>query len=93
MGKTWDHISPYARKMIAKQHVFFIASAPLSGDGRVNVSPKGHPTETFTIISDNQVAFLDLTGSGIETLSHVKENGRITFMFCSFDDGVPCPTA
>eukprot|EP00775_Hariotina_reticulata_P003232 gene3232-3509_t len=89
MGKTWPKINDYARNMIAKQHMYFVATAPLSPSGHINVSPKGHATATFSIISDTQVAFLDLTGSGVETISHVKENGRIVIMFCSFD-GTPC---
>jgi hypothetical protein len=72
MGKTWPNINEYARNMIAKQHMYFVATAPLSPTGHINVSPKGHATVTFSIISNTQVAFLDLTGSGVETISHVK---------------------
>ena len=72
MGKTWDHIPPFAKQIISKQHVFFVATAPLKADGRVNVSPKGHLAETFSLISNTKVAFLDLTGSGVETVAHVK---------------------
>uniref|UniRef100_A0A383VWA5 Pyridoxamine 5'-phosphate oxidase N-terminal domain-containing protein n=1 Tax=Tetradesmus obliquus TaxID=3088 RepID=A0A383VWA5_TETOB len=89
MGQHWQAINPFARKLISKQHLFFIATAPLSSDGHVNLSPKGHAAETFAIINDNCVAFLDLTGSGVETIAHVRENGRITFMFCNFEDS-PC---
>lgn len=81
MGKYWDHISPQAKQVIGKQHVFFIATAPLNAKGRVNVSPKGHPTETFRVLDDHQVAFLDLTGSGIETVAHVK----VRLCYCSGD--------
>jgi hypothetical protein len=72
MGQHWQAINAFARKLIAKQHLFFIATAPLSSDGHVNVSPKGHASETFAIINDNKVAFLDLTGSGVETIAHVR---------------------
>ncbi|KAF6254894.1 hypothetical protein COO60DRAFT_276843 [Scenedesmus sp. NREL 46B-D3] len=89
MGQHWQAINPFARKLIARQRLFFVASAPLSSDGHVNVSPKGHASETFAIINNNQVAFLDLSGSGVETIAHVRENGRIVFMFCNFEDS-PC---
>eukprot|EP00879_Flechtneria_rotunda_P005050 GHRR01005327.1.p1 GENE.GHRR01005327.1~~GHRR01005327.1.p1 ORF type:complete len:289 (+),score=102.69 GHRR01005327.1:318-1184(+) len=69
--------------------MFFVATSPLAAGGHINVSPKGHSSQTFAILNDNKVAFLDLTGSGIETVAHVRENGRIVFMFCSFDD-TPC---
>lgn len=72
MGQHWQAINPFARKLISKQHLFFIATAPLSSDGHVNLSPKGHAAETFAIINDNRVAFLDLTGSGVETIAHVR---------------------
>lgn len=89
MGQKWDHITPFARRMIEKQRMYFVGTAPLAADGHVNLSPKGHREQTFAILSDNHVAYLDLTGSGIETAAHVKENGRITFMFCSFETS-PC---
>ncbi|WP_420155942.1 pyridoxamine 5'-phosphate oxidase family protein [Siphonobacter sp.] len=68
---------------IKKQHIFFVATAPLSGDGRVNLSPKG--LDCFRVLSENQVAYMDLISSGNETSAHTLENGRITFMFCSFE--------
>jgi hypothetical protein len=64
--------------------VFFVATAPLAGDGHVNVSPKG-TLGTFRVLDRDTVAYLDLTGSGAETLAHLRENGRITLMFCAFD--------
>lgn len=76
MGQKWHSINTFVRKLIAKQHVFFVATAPLSADGHINVSPKGHSSQTFSIINDNKVAFLDMTGSGIETVSHVKVCGQ-----------------
>jgi hypothetical protein len=66
--------------------MFFVGSAPLSREGHINVSPKG--LDTFQVLSETQVAYLDLTGSGNETSAHVLENGRITFMFCAFE-GAP----
>ncbi|KAL8731206.1 MAG: hypothetical protein Q9166_003614, partial [cf. Caloplaca sp. 2 TL-2023] len=66
------------------QPVFFTASAPLTGS-HVNVSPKGLPSTTFTILTPNAAAYIDATGSGSETVSHVYENGRVTIMFCSFE--------
>lgn len=73
---------PDHEAFIRKQHVFFVASAPLSG-GHVNLSPKGY--DSFTILSPTEVCYLDLTGSGNETSAHLRENGRITFMFCAFE--------
>lgn len=69
-------------EFIKQQHVFFVGTAPLSGDGHVNVSPKGY--DVLRVLSATEVAYLDLTGSGSETSGHVEENGRITFMFCAF---------
>jgi hypothetical protein len=63
--------------------MFFVATAPLSGDGHVNLSPKG--LDTFAVLGPREVAYLDLTGSGIETLAHLRENGRIVFLFCAFE--------
>ena len=82
MAKFYDHIPEDQQAFIREQHVFFVASAPLSPDGHVNVSPKG--MDCFRVLGPNQVAYLDLTGSGNETSAHIAENGRITFMFCAF---------
>lgn len=68
---------------IGRQHMFFVATAPLSGEGLINCSPKG--LDSFRILGPQEVAYLDLTGSGVETISHLRENGRIVFMFCSFE--------
>ena len=65
------------------QSLFFTASAPLAGS-HVNISPKGLPNSTFRVFSPNTAAYIDVTGSGSETISHVYENGRVTIMFCSF---------
>ena len=72
------------RAFIAKQRMFFVATAPMAGDGLINLSPKGLDG-TFAIIDDRTVAYLDLTGSGIETLAHLRENGRICIMFNAFE--------
>ena len=83
MGKTYQAIGDEHREFIERQHVFFVASAPLAADGHVNLSPKG--LEALHVIDPNTVMYLDLTGSGNETAAHVTENGRLTLMFCAFD--------
>jgi hypothetical protein len=83
MGKTYDEITPELSAWIGQQRIFFVATAPLAAGGLVNCSPKG--LDTFRILSPRAVAYLDLTGSGIETVAHVRENGRIVLMFCAFD--------
>src|SRR5437016_4248210 len=83
MGRQYEMISPELASWIGRQHVFFVATAPLAADGHVNVSPKGH--DTLRVLDDHTVAYLDLTGSGIETTAHVRENGRITLMWCAFE--------
>jgi hypothetical protein len=84
MAKVYDGISHELRAFLARQPMFFVATAPLAGDGHVNVSPKGLDG-TFAVLDDHRVAYLDLTGSGIETIAHVRENGRVALMFCAFD--------
>lgn len=84
MVKFYDSIPDHLRDWALSQQVFFTASAPLAGK-HVNVSPKGLPASTFTIFDPNHAAYIDATGSGIETVSHVYENGRVTIMFCSFE--------
>lgn len=81
--KVHDEITSELKKFILKQHLFFVASSPLSPDGHINLSPKG--LENLVVLSPHQVAYLDLVGSGNETSAHLRENGRITFMFCAFD--------
>jgi len=87
MGKVLEAIDSAARDFIAAQQLYFVATAPSGATGHVNVSPKGH-ADTFTVIDDHTVAYLDLTGSGAETAAHLRDNGRITVMFCAFD-GAP----
>jgi len=82
MGRILDHIDDATVRWIEAQHVFFVGTAP-SDRGRVNLSPKG--LDSFRVIDPKQVAYLDLTGSGAETIAHVRDNGRITFMFCAFE--------
>jgi len=84
MATIFDAISGHHRAWIARQPMFFVATAPLSADGHVNVSPKG-PIGSFKVIDDHTVAYLDVNGSGIETIGHLRENGRIVVMFCAFD--------
>lgn len=84
MGKILKSITPDLAAFIKAQPLFFVATAPLAATGHVNLSPKG--LDTFRVLSENRVAYLDLTGSGNETAAHVTENSRITFMFCSFGE-------
>ena len=80
----YDGISVQLQAFLERQPMFFVATAPLAADGHVNVSPKGLDG-TFVVLDERRVAYLDLTGSGIETVAHVRENARITLMFCAFD--------
>jgi Pyridoxamine 5'-phosphate oxidase len=82
--KLHESITPKLRAWIEAQHVFFVATAPLAADGHVNLSPRGTPG-TFVVLDEHTVAWLDLTGSGAETIAHLRENGRIVVMFCGFD--------
>jgi Pyridoxamine 5'-phosphate oxidase len=86
MGSLYPELTEGLQEFIGKQRLFFVASAPLSADGHVNVSPKG--LDSLRILGPREVAYLDLTGSGIETVAHVRENGRLTLMFCAFQ-GAP----
>jgi hypothetical protein len=86
MGKFHEFIKPAHKDFIQKQHIFFVSTAPLSADGHINLSPKG--LDCFRVLGDNKVGYMDLISSGNETSAHTLENGRITFMFCSFD-GAP----
>lgn len=84
MGKVFEGIDEHQRKWIARQHMFFVATAPLAAAGRVNVSPKG-PIGSLRVLDDHTVAYLDLIGSGAETVAHLRENGRIVVMLCAFE--------
>jgi len=82
MGKLYESITPELQEWLEGQKVFFVATSPLAQTGHVNCSPKGG--DTFRVLGERQVAYLDLTGSGIETTAHLQENGRIVLMFCAF---------
>ena len=83
MGRIHAEIDEQIRQMIQGQRVFFVATAPLASDGNLNLSPKG--LDTFRILGPRTVAYLDVIGSGVETIAHLKENGRIVLMFCNFE--------
>lgn len=83
MARTLDEIDDALAGWIARQPLFFVASAPLAADGHVNVSPKG-PIGTLRVLGPHEIAYLDLTGSGAETVAHLRENGRIVVMLCAF---------
>ena len=84
MGKTFEAIDDKLAAFIGDQQMFFVASAPLSGEGLVNLSPKG--LYALRILDPLTVVYLDLTGSGVETIAHLKENGRLVMMFCAFEE-------
>ena len=84
MARTYDEIDETLREWIARQPMFFVGTAPLAGDGHVNVSPKG-PGGTFRVLGPRRVAYLDYVGSGAETIAHLRENGRVVVMFCAFE--------
>lgn len=83
MAATYGEIDEKLRDWLLAQPMFVVATAPLSGDGHVNVSPKGM-AGTFAVLGPNRVGYLDYTGSGAETIAHLRENGRITLMFNAF---------
>ncbi|MFI5772057.1 pyridoxamine 5'-phosphate oxidase family protein [Streptomyces sp. NPDC051658] len=83
MGKTYERIEGRIRTFIEEQHIFFTATAPLAGEGTVNLSPKG-VSGSFAVIDELTVAYLDFAGSNAETVAHLRENGRITLMWCAF---------
>lgn len=84
MGREYDAIDDRLAAWLAAQHVFFVATAPRADDGHLNLSPKGL-AGTFAVLGPRTVAYLDLTGSGVETVAHLRENGRIVVMFCAFE--------
>ena len=83
MARVYDRIDEHLRGWIAGQPLFFVATAPRSDDGHVNLSPKG-PIGTLRVLDDHTVAYLDVVGSGAETIAHLRENGRIVVMLCAF---------
>src|SRR3954451_5116036 len=84
MGRTYEGIDERLAAWIARQPLFFVGSAPAGAGGPVNVSPKG-PIGTLRVVRAHTAAYLDKIGSGAETIAHVRENRRITIMFCAFD--------
>jgi hypothetical protein len=86
MGKAYSEIDAALKQFIRAQSVFFVATAPLDAGGHVNLSPKG--LDSFRILRPRTVAYLDIFGSGVETIAHLRENGRIVMMFCAFE-GAP----
>jgi hypothetical protein len=84
MGRTYDRLDDRLREWMERQPVFFVATAPLSGGGHVNCSPKGNRQE-LAVLDERRLAYLDQTGSGVETIAHLRENGRIVLMFCAFE--------
>jgi hypothetical protein len=84
MANVYDRIDARLRTWIGKQALFFVGTAPLHGDGHVNVSPKG-PIGSLRVLDEHTVAYLDVIGSGAETIAHLRENGRIVIMLCAFD--------
>lgn len=83
MGRTFDGIDDALRRWLAKQPMFFVATAPNDPEGHVNLSPKGGAA-TFRVLGPRRVAYVDLVGSGAETVAHLRENGRIVLMFNAF---------
>jgi hypothetical protein len=83
MATIYERIEPRLARWIGEQPVFFVGTAPLDGDGLVNVSPKGL-RGTFGVLDDHTFAYVDMTASGVETIAHLRENARICVMFCSF---------
>ena len=83
MGRKGDAITAPLERWLSSQSMFFVATAPNGADGHINLSPKGIDG-TFRIVGPTTVAYVDLVGSGAETVAHLRENGRITLMFCAF---------
>jgi hypothetical protein len=84
MGRVYDAIDDHQRDWIARQHVFFVATAPSGEGGHVNLSPKG-PIGMLRVLDEHTIAYLDLVGSGAETIAHLRDNGRIVVMLCAFE--------
>lgn len=83
VGKLYDEISDALKEFLVEQHVFFVGTAPSGPGGHVNVSPKG--MNSFRVLGPRRVAYVDYTGSGVETIAHLRDNGRIVLMFCAFE--------
>jgi len=83
VANVFEAIDASIREFIEAQPMFFVGTAPSGSDGLVNISPKGY-RDCFAVLDDHTVAYLDLFGSGAETIAHLRQNGRIVVMFCSF---------
>lgn len=83
MGKLYEAIDDTLAKFIKQQPMFFVATSPLADEGRINLSPKG--LDSLRILDPQTIAYADMIGSGIETIAHLRENGRIVVMFCAFE--------
>lgn len=83
MGKEYSRIDPAIERWLSKQSMFFVATAPSATDGLINLSPKG--MDTLRVIDDRTLAYLDYSGSGAETIAHLRENGRMVIMLCAFE--------
>ena len=83
MGRIYEAIDDHLRTWIDKQSMFFVGTAPAATDGHINVSPKG-PMGSLKVLDERTVAYLDIVGSGAETIAHIRDNGRIVVMFCAF---------
>ena len=86
MGRVLDAIDDDLAAWMEAQPIYFVATAPSGAEGHVNLSPKGY--DTLRVLDGRTVAYLDLTGSGVETIAHLGQNGRITLMLCAFE-GAP----
>jgi hypothetical protein len=84
MGTVFDGIDDKLARWLLAQPMYFVGTAPLADDGHINLSPKGM-AGTFAVFDEHQVGYLDYTGSGAETIAHLRENGRVVVMFCAFD--------
>ncbi len=84
MGRVYDVIDNATRQWLINQPMFFVATAPNDSEGHLNLSPKG-AAGAFRVLGPTTVAYVDLVGSGVETVAHLRENGRITLMFCAFE--------
>ncbi len=83
MGKEYAEIDDGIKRWVARQKMFFVATAPMSADGFINCSPKG--LDCLRVLGPHEIAYVDTGGSGIETVAHLRENGRIVLMLCAFD--------
>jgi hypothetical protein len=80
MGIKTNKLNRSFRAFIESQPVFFVATTAPSG--RVNMSPKG--LDSLRIMSDTEILWLSMSGSGNETAAHIPQLARMTLMFCSF---------